>query len=300
MVEHGTVDVGLSSPAEASHTSKHEHEHEVPSDPAHEGRRRGPGKDPESEKPPEPEGSSGLSPRTIRCPSFRRQAGSVILSVFVLAAKDLPAPHARMEPIWPRRHADPGARGKAHRAVGRQLERFREVVVEVPGRSAGVAGQGEAGQGRQSQVQRTADPGLEHPSAPYGDAPFEAEVMDPFRLEDPSDPSLLDVHDPTGEELERGGRIGGRADRFVEAEIGPQERLQLRVPEQVLVVEGLFDHQEIRIVHRAEHLGVGRRVRAVRVDGEEDSRVDGANGAYAIDVDAGFDLELDTKVACSR
>ena len=76
------------------------------------------------------------------------------------------------------------------------------------------------------------------------------------RLEHTANPSLLDVHDPAGAEIDRGGSGGGRPDRFVETQGCGEHRLELGVAEEVLVVEGLFDHQEVELVHGPEHSGV--------------------------------------------
>ena len=62
-------------------------------------------------------------------------------------------------------------------------------------------------------------------------------------------------------------------------------------------MEGLLDHQEPEILHRAEHVRVGGRVRGVRVDRQPDVRVGGSHGAHAIEVRARLDLQLDPPVA---
>ena len=67
--------------------------------------------------------------------------------------------------------------------------------------------------------------------------------MDRARFEHAADATLLDVDDPASAELEGGGRIGRRPDRLVQAQIRPDLCLELRVLEQVLVMQGLFDHQ---------------------------------------------------------
>ena len=67
--------------------------------------------------------------------------------------------------------------------------------------------------------------------------------------------------------------------------------------EEVLVVEGLFDHQEVELVHGPEHIGVGEGVRGVRVYREQDVRMRRTHGADALQVRTGLDLELDPTVA---
>ena len=91
--------------------------------------------------------------------------------------------------------------------------------------------------------------------------------MDRARLEHAADATLLDVDDPTGAELEGGGRIGRRPDRLVQAQIRPDLCLELRVLDQVLVMQGLFDHQQLEVVEPSEDVEILERVRGVRVDG---------------------------------
>ena len=117
------------------------------------------------------------------------------------------------------------------------------------------------------------------------------------RFEHPPDAALLDVDDPTGAELEGGGRIGRRPDRLVQAQIRSDLCLELGVLEEVLMMQGLFDHQQLEIVERSEHVEIVQRVRGVRVDGQEDVRMIGSDRRDPVHVQAGRDLELDPPVA---
>ncbi len=67
--------------------------------------------------------------------------------------------------------------------------------------------------------------------------------------------------------------------------------------EEVLVVEGLFDHQEAELVHGPEHISVGEGVGGVRVHREKDVRMRRTHGADALQVRIGLDLQLDPPVA---
>ncbi len=120
--------------------------------------------------------------------------------------------------------------------------------------------------------------------------------MDRARFERAADAALLDVDDPTGAELEGGGRIGRRPDRLVQAQIRPDLCLELRMLDQILVMERLFDHQQIEGVERAEHVQILEGVRGVRVDGQQDVRMVGSDRRDPVEVQTRRDLELDPPV----
>ena len=120
--------------------------------------------------------------------------------------------------------------------------------------------------------------------------------MDPPRFGHSPDATLLDVDDPARPELDRRGRVGRRTDRLVQADVGPDPCLELRVFDQVVVVQRLFDHQQVELVERQEDVHVGERVGGVRVDRQQDAGVRRADRAHAFHVQARLDLQLDAPV----
>ena len=66
--------------------------------------------------------------------------------------------------------------------------------------------------------------------------------------------------------------------------------------QEVVVVKGLLDHQEVERVELAKHAHVPERVRGVRVDRQQDIGVRPTNGSDALDVGAGLDLQLDPPI----
>jgi hypothetical protein len=161
---------------------------------------------------------------------------------------------------------------------------------------ARVAGQREAGERRERQVRCPADTGLEHPAAPDRHAEGAAGVVDAHGLEETPHPSLLDVHDPTGAQIDRGSSVCRRADRLVQAQVGSDLPLQRSMFDEIVVVERLLDHEQVEGVEGAEDLDVLERVRGVRIDRQQDVRVRRAHGPDALDVRARLELELDPPV----
>src|SRR2546425_2238892 len=134
---------------------------------------------------------------------------------------------ACLEAVGSRRGADTGSARHRHGAVGSHFERIRDVVDEVATRRARIARQREPREGGEREVHGPPDAGFEHPPAPHGDAGGSSDVVYPLGLEQPPDPTLLDVHDPARSELDRRDRICRGANRLVEAQVGADLALKL-------------------------------------------------------------------------
>ena len=73
---------------------------------------------------------------------------------------------------------------------------------------------------------------------------------------------------------------------------------QFGVAEDVFLVEGLLDEEEVVRVEAGQVAGVGDGVRGVGVDLEEDVVAEAvADGGYWLDVPAWLDFQLDAEVA---
>ncbi len=133
---------------------------------------------------------------------------------------------------------------------------------------------------------------------PDGDAVGGSEIMDLLRLDEPADPSGLDVDHRGGSQHDRvSGRLGGD-DRLVEAHRGVHELGELGVLADVGFAEGLFDEQETVVVEATQVCGIDEGVGGVRVDLEAEIVAEGlAHRGHRGDVLAGFDLQLDPGVA---
>ena len=110
--------------------------------------------DPGCEKPPRPEGRSGLSSRTGR--PFEPSSGGERFCHSFSSRSDRTVTDSRIEPVGV--DADARAGGDGHRAVGRELERLGEVLVEVAAARARVAGEPEVRHRREREIRRPPDP----------------------------------------------------------------------------------------------------------------------------------------------
>ena len=142
-----------------------------------------------------------------------------------------------------------------------------------------------------------ADAGLQHAAAPDGHAGVAGGVVDAHGLAVPAHAPDLDVDDAAGAELDRRLRVRFRADRLVEADRGLQRLRELRVRDEVLVVERLLHVVEPERVERAQRVRVRQRVRRIRVHRERDVGKSVAHRGETLRVAAGLDLELDPPVA---
>src|SRR5687768_7832661 len=86
-------------------------------------------------------------------------------------------------------------------------------------------------------------------------------------------PSDLDIDDAATAELQRLSRALDSSDALVKTDRCRKFRLELRVIDQVVMFEGLFDHQQTKIVERPEMIEVGKRVGSVRINGKQNIRV---------------------------
>src|SRR5688572_20637174 len=86
-------------------------------------------------------------------------------------------------------------------------------------------------------------------------------------------PSDLDIDDAATAQLQRLSRALDSSDALVKTDRCRKFRLELRVIDQVVMFEGLFDHQQTKIVERPEMIEVCKRVGSVRINGKQNIRV---------------------------
>ena len=175
--------------------------------------------------------------------------------------------------------------------------RHDDIALEVAAAARDVSGQGEAGEAGQGHVVGPADPRLEHSAAPEGHPALDAEVVDAQGLAVAAHPADLHVDDAAGADVEGlAGPVVAR-DALVEADRGAHGLLQGRVVHEVVVGQGLLDHEEVVGVEPAEVPGVGQGVGRVGVDREQDLGVPLADLSHHGHVGARLDLELDAAIA---
>ena len=160
-----------------------------------------------------------------------------------------------------------------------------------------VAGKREVGQRRQGDVVRAADAGLEHSSAPDGNAALFGCVVDGDGFAEAADAADLDVDDAAGLHVDCGEGVAAVANGFVETDGGLEALLQHGVEVEVVVPEGLLDHQQVELVPAGDVVEVLHAVGGVGVAAERDVRPAVANGLEDVVVPAGLALQLDALIA---
>src|SRR5215469_11059774 len=142
-----------------------------------------------------------------------------------------------------------------------------------------------------------ADAGFEHAAAPDGNVILYAYVVDLFGFGKASNPANLDIDDAASATLHRAGGIAGIFDRLVQADGGPQFLLETGMVVDIVVPQGLLDHQQIELIELAQLLEFVERVGGVRVDAQQDVRPAGAHFLEDVEIPAGLDLQLDAPIA---
>ena len=178
-----------------------------------------------------------------------------------------------------------------------QLERRRDVTVEVTRRRRRVPRQGEARQRRECQVGRATNSCFEHSSAPHRYAPVNAQIVDSLRLEVAADTTRLDIDDAARTDVEGTARHLERRDRLVETHRRAHRTGQLDVPDDVLLGKWLLDEQQIEFVETCEMCGIVDRIRGVGVNLEHEVVTElAAHRTNGLDVVTGFDFQFDAHV----
>jgi hypothetical protein len=117
--------------------------------------------------------------------------------------------------------------------------------------------------------------------------------MDRDGVQKPADASSFDIHVSAAFEVDRLRRAARAGDAFVEADGGADGFLEGRVIDEVGVVEGLFDHGQVKAVHllKEGYVFEGEGCVTVDVDGEVGERV--PNGFYHVKVPSYAEFEFD-------
>src|ERR1700723_977120 len=133
-----------------------------------------------------------------------------------------------------------------------------------------IAWQGEVFQRREGDVMGAADARLEHTAAPDWDAALLGRVVDGDGFGKSPHAAKLDVDDLAGLHLDGGQSVTAVVNGFVEADGGLQALLQQGVVEEVVVPEGLLDHEQVEGVELNEVVDVFQLVGRVGVAAEHD------------------------------
>ena len=122
-------------------------------------------------------------------------------------------------------------------------------------------------------------------------------VVQAFGFAETAHASQLDIDHAAG--MQPNGLLGvvGRADRFVQANRGFEQGLQLGVVDDVVVRQRLLDHHQVEFVQLSEVLGVGQGIRRIRVGHQPDGGKPLADAPHHVHVPTRFNLDLDALVA---
>jgi hypothetical protein len=163
----------------------------------------------------------------------------------------------RLNPLLDEVDADPGRGWDGYGAVRAQndlwIDQIRSVV---PAACGDIAGKSEVGQRREVDVVRAADAALEHSAVPHRNVTTQSEIVQRDRLPVSAHPPGLDVDDAAGVERDGVFRISQRVNRLIQANRRVHLRLKFRMITNVVVVQWLFDHQEMKSVERAKMVHV--------------------------------------------
>jgi hypothetical protein len=143
---------------------------------------------------------------------------------------------------------------------------------------------------------RAANARLQHPAAPYRHASLGGVSLNQSSLGVSAHPTEFDVDDATRPKLKRLSRIEESRDRFIETDCRLYLALKLRVIHKIARHQGLFDHQQIELIHLFHHRYVIERVSGVGIDAQPYRGIPGADGSGQLDILSGLDLELDSLI----
>src|ERR1035437_3318238 len=172
-----------------------------------------------------------------------------------------------------------------------------DVALPVAPAGGDVAGKHEVRQAGEGPVVGTPDAGLQHAAAPDRNGGGLGDIVYPFGLAESGHPAELDVDDAAGAQLDGLLGVARGANALVQADGSFELRLERGVIDDVVVIQRLLDHHQVKIVQLAQVLGVGQGVGGVGVGHQLDRRETFAHAAAHVDVPAGLDLHLDALIA---
>src|SRR5262244_868647 len=111
-----------------------------------------------------------------------------------------------------------------------------------------------------------------------------------------SDATDLDVDDLTASQFDRLPGARRRRDAFIQTNWRRKARLQLRMIDQVIMIERLFDHQQLKIVQPSQVFFVSQRVGRVGIDGKQDVWITLARFPDHLNIPARFNLEFNALI----
>src|SRR5580693_5684592 len=204
----------------------------------------------------------------------------------------------RFDAIEARRVTDAGRAGNFYRALRRDFHfRLDDVFGPVAAAGGDVAGQSEIRQRGHGDVVRAADAGFKHSSAPHRDGFLLAKIVDAAGWGVAADAAQFHVDDFAGADFDGGAGVLDIVNAFVQADRSVELALQLGVGVDVVVAEGLLDHDQVEGVELFQQRGVFQAIGRIRVHHQANARELFAEGAGWCHIAAGFDFDFYALVA---
>src|SRR5271170_4405130 len=175
--------------------------------------------------------------------------------------------------------------------------RLDDVFGPVAAAGGDVAGEGEIWQRGHGDVVRAADAGFQHSAAPDGYGFLLAEIVNAAGWGVAADAAQFYIDDLAGADFDGGAGMLDIVNAFVEADRRIELALQRGVGVNVVVAEGLLDHDQVEGVELPQQRCVFQAIGGVGVHHQADAREFFAEGAGRGDIVARLDFYFDALVA---
>src|SRR5271155_3658952 len=211
-----------------------------------------------------------------------------------LSIEHLAAFGERFDAVQARGVADAWRGGNFYRAFCGDLHfRLDDVFGPVAAAGGNVAGKREVRQRGHRDVVRAADAGFEHASAPHGDGFLLAEIVNPARGGVAADAAELHIDNFAGADFDGGAGVLDIVDALVEADGRFQLALQRGVRIDVVVAQGLLDHDQVEGAEPLQVRSIVQAIGGIGVHHQANARKSFAEGAGGFEVVARLDFNFD-------
>src|SRR5205823_6130552 len=194
---------------------------------------------------------------------------------------------------WPFRYLDVAIichRYLRHNHIPRKVTRAgRDVAGKTKPREAG-----------ERNIVCATDARFQHSATPHRDAFRIAQVMNRQGLRIAPDAPDLHVDDSTASHFQGLPCSRRTRDALVQANWRRQDRLQLGVVHQIVMIKRLLDHEQVEIVELPQKLLIRNGVGAVGVYGKQDVWMTAPHLSHHLNIPTGFDLEFDSLITPSQ
>src|SRR5271168_5099182 len=215
-----------------------------------------------------------------------------------LSIEHLAAFGERFDAVQARGVADARRGGNVYGAARRDFYfRLDDVFGPIAAAGGNIAGQREIRQRGHGDVVRAADAGFQHAAAPDGNGFLPAEIVNAAGWGVAADAAQFYIDDLAGADFDGGAGMLNIVNAFVKADGRIELALQRGVGVNVVVAQGLLDHDQVKGVELLQQRRVFQTIGGVGVHHQADAREFFAEGAGGRDVVARLDFYFDALVA---